>query len=772
MNFLKKFLGKEFQKSKAGQETSNPIQQQSPLEKRTTLHVTKNVPYVNLRGHTSCIRGVNEARDGTMVVTASEEGAVRFWELLAAEQIGLVIVGPNLRSLALSDNGKYFAVGYRSGVVELWDVDSQELRHRYEGHPSDACTNIAVSHDEKHMLSAGWKEKGALLWDVEKQVLDRKITPSIGWEWSASGVAFSPNSLLLAIGNTDYIMIYEVISGKEVALLKGTSGRCHTLQFLNDETVGSVGASGDVKIQSVPDHVLLHNFDIHGRRSTLTSAAFSSDKKRVLIGDAGGYVSEWNLESEKPIMDWTKVHKEQVMAMTYLSNSYKWVSGDATGEVKLWRSENKIQATKTKEKTNEPSPGEHQQTIIQDAKHDDNREIRKEIEQIKNDSLIGELARLEKNKNIRKEAISNIDDQNFLAYVVKNDPDDEIRKMALEKITDQEILNDIAKNTISEEIRKPALENIHEPQKQIKNEDDSQQSLAQQAISDGKLALRLAAIERITDQQVLAKVVQKVIIKYDDYMKNLDVDLAIDIGYDTSDEEVYKRALSKIKEPQILVDIIKSLKEEKQPRHSAAYVNSVEIIEHMIIEKTTDQKILTYIATDGYSATAREVAIRKITNQQVLANLAKKDGDSDIQRTAIQNLTDQKTLIDIAKNDTDPVTRIVAIQKVVDQEVLADVATHDSDYQVRKVSIQKVADQKTLADVVKNEHDVEVRKAAIIRLTDQNVLRDIVKNETDSFVRIAAIQNLSDIEALSDIAKNEIIDSVRNAAKAKLLDKK
>ncbi len=263
------------------------------------------------------------------------------------------------------------------------------------------------------------------------------------------------------------------------------------------------------------------------------------------------------------------------------------------------------------------------------------------------------------------------------------------------------------------------------------------------------LAVRKAAIEKLTDQTILADIVKNTSSFY------------------SSSSDIRKAAIEKLTDQTLLADIAKNANSSN--------------IQKAAIEKLTDQTILADIVENTFSLDVRKAAIEKLTDQTLLADIAKNTkGLWAVRKAAIEKLTDQTILADIAKNTKEFwAARTAAIEKLTDQTILADIVKKTYSSDISKATIEKLTDQTILADIAKNANSLNVRKAAIEKLTDQTekltdqtLLADIAKNTKGLWaVRKAAIEKLTDQTILADIAINEKDSDVREAAVVKLTDK-
>ena len=131
------------------------------------------------------------------------------------------------------------------------------------------------------------------------------------------------------------------------------------------------------------------------------------------------------------------------------------------------------------------------------------------------------------------------------------------------------------------------------------------------------------------------------------------------------------------------------------------------------IEKLTDQATLADVAKNDSDASVRKAAIEKITvlTDLVLAEFAKNDSDASVRRVTIEKLNNQTVLAEVAKNDNDASVRKAAIGRLTDWSIISEVAKNDNDATVRKVAIEQLTDWTALAEISKSDSDTRERKA-------------------------------------------------------------
>ncbi|KAG2031145.1 quinon protein alcohol dehydrogenase-like superfamily [Suillus americanus] len=123
------------------------------------------------------------------------------WNLESGKQIGEDWRDgeSEVRSIALSPDGKTVASGSDDGAVRLWDIDTRKVITTWTGHTKPAMS-VCWSRDGWRVLS-GSKDGTARQWDVERgeTTLEPIVTGHIG----VIAVVYSPDATLIATGGQD-----------------------------------------------------------------------------------------------------------------------------------------------------------------------------------------------------------------------------------------------------------------------------------------------------------------------------------------------------------------------------------------------------------------------------------------------------------------------------------------------------------------------------------------------------------------------------------------
>ena len=206
------------------------------------------------------VPAVAASPDGRFIVTASQDGSVRFWDSWTGGA-GLVLDGHSGGALAIAFDpaGRKVATCGRDGVVRLWDTTTGQPLRNFSGIVQDDVSYLhgaVVAFDRAGKRLAATSAAGlAYVWD-----LDSAGPPLIlrGHSQRVNGIAFGPGSNRITTASFDQtIKLWDDLTGEEVLTLRGHTGGVLGLAVSPDgRQIGSTGTDQTVRLwsaQSVRD---------------------------------------------------------------------------------------------------------------------------------------------------------------------------------------------------------------------------------------------------------------------------------------------------------------------------------------------------------------------------------------------------------------------------------------------------------------------------------------------------------------------------------------
>jgi WD40 repeat protein len=224
---------------------------------------------------------VSFSPDGTMVASDGPatpddvSGDLTLWSFPEGRLIKRLPVPPG--PVAISSDWKYYAT--YNGIVKM------ETGKPLISLGNDVDASHAFSPDNRYV--AAWTS-GQGIHDSHIRVLELasgKQVSAFG-KHNAFSLAMSPDGVTLASGHWDVVTLWNMVTGKRLAVLRGFGRYVVGLSFSKDgKLLAAATDSGGLQIWDVHRHTRVHSLDIGG--GDVSDPAFSPDGRRVALGIYG-----------------------------------------------------------------------------------------------------------------------------------------------------------------------------------------------------------------------------------------------------------------------------------------------------------------------------------------------------------------------------------------------------------------------------------------------------------------------------------------------------
>ncbi len=249
---------------------------------------------------------------------------------------------PDGKALALIENWR--EENWDEPLVRVWRTDTGDSWRTFRGHTGGSIRSVNFSSNGK-LLATGGVDHTVRLWKVES---GEPWYTLVGHTDKVNSVKFSPNGKFLASGSRDEtVKLWKVESGEEFYTLQEHNQKVTAVKFSpNGELLLSASYDDTVKLWQVESGEHLHTFGLGYESYTMYHVNFSPDSKFLAIfnhldlylenRDRAGHL--WSIESGQ-LWKTLESHKEMVYSVRFSPNGKQLASGSRDGTVKLWSTE-------------------------------------------------------------------------------------------------------------------------------------------------------------------------------------------------------------------------------------------------------------------------------------------------------------------------------------------------------------------------------------------------------------------------------------------------
>ena len=294
---------------------------------------------LTLRDHEDVVYGVTFSPDGTRIASVSDDQTIRMWEVPSARPEGFAASGAVLRTLSghadqlytprFTPDGTKLVTASQAGVVKVWDIETGAARE-LAGH-TDVVVGIEVSHDGRFVASAS-DDTTVRLWNLST---GDEVRVFRGHTDMVNAVAFSPDGRWLASASYDQtVRVWDVETGRELHRLCKHAGFVWAVAFSPDgRLLASAGGDATVRVWEVETGD--ERLALAGHSGVVWSVAFAPDGSRLASGGWDKTVRLWDVATGQEMVA-LRGHADAVNAVAFSPDGTRLASAGDDRTVVVW----------------------------------------------------------------------------------------------------------------------------------------------------------------------------------------------------------------------------------------------------------------------------------------------------------------------------------------------------------------------------------------------------------------------------------------------------
>lgn len=319
-----------------------PPAKPNPAAKAAAKDAKPMSPHKEFKGHGRAIRQLAIA--GTTIVSASEEGVVKFWNLADGKEIKTVNPVTQPTAMALSADGKLLALAGGDRIVRLVNLpEGTAQAHAYTTGVEQATAMAFSKTGGELAIVSGSQPMGPQQpyirsWDLKTGAL---LGSFVGHTQPVTSVAFAGDAAtLLSAGNDKTVRVWQAGGawGKSVDL-EGFADRVVALAFSPDGKLLATGggppsAGGELTIWDVAAKQKVRVFkDAHS--DTVFGVAFSPDGKLLASCAADKFLKVHEVATGKFVKSF-EGHTHHVLGVDWKGDGKELATSSADNSIKIW----------------------------------------------------------------------------------------------------------------------------------------------------------------------------------------------------------------------------------------------------------------------------------------------------------------------------------------------------------------------------------------------------------------------------------------------------
>jgi WD40 repeat protein len=259
-----------------------------------------------LAGHSGTVTWASFSRDGTSIVTASDDRDARVWRHVDVDSSppGLRL-GPAIEGLVFAGflaDGRRVVTACVDGTYSIWDVEADHVISSPPVRLGAALSAARLSRDRTRLAAA--LDDGTIgVWPLDGSPPIRTQVPPSRF----SSLAWSPGDLeIVSTAHDGYVRLWRVGEAQARTLTPSPYPyEPWDAEFSPDGTLLAIASDSDIaEVVDLSGHTVAR---LVGHRATISSAVFSHDGRKILTASTDHTARVWPFSAEDVLRE-TRSH--------------------------------------------------------------------------------------------------------------------------------------------------------------------------------------------------------------------------------------------------------------------------------------------------------------------------------------------------------------------------------------------------------------------------------------------------------------------------------
>ncbi len=318
---------------------------------------TKGTILREFKGHTSRTRSVMWSPDETRIASASDDGTAKIWESKTGKVLH-TLKGHNgaLTCVRWSSDGKRLLTSGIDKTARIWDAESGVEIKLFRGHALQ-IESADWGPQDREIVTASW-DMTAKIWDVEttKEKRSFKVgeTPVHFVKWSADG------KQILTTDGECHLKLWAPDNDIPILTIKVPKGKVSSIRSAvwspNGKRILTGGFGGPLVLWDAQTGVMLHSYPSLGQ---INSVSFSPDDRQIIATYSDGTAKVHSTEVGVHLRTLTG-HTKPISSVAFSDDGKTIYAWDVLGKVLAWS----FPAGKPAEVGNRPQPQERKLSVL------------------------------------------------------------------------------------------------------------------------------------------------------------------------------------------------------------------------------------------------------------------------------------------------------------------------------------------------------------------------------------------------------------------------